>query len=561
MHQQDSAGKSSIPDNEPRGNSYAWHGNKKQASTPKKQKSKNAAKQEPKEDDDTEDDSTPKQQQQQQQQQQPRTPKEAPDHDHDDFCSVSSGQTTLTAGSWREQDMPDPPGCRKNTNANGNNAGGNNGGVWALADGSECSCAEPKSDYHWKPERCKVVPWSAKGFCKMLGLRTIMFIGDSTMLQTADVVYSSIAEGKGGCEQNILTGLSDTLIGSGGFGSFGHKVLGEEWTSYINESRPDIVVLGAGAKVFSGGTALRKDGRKPMARYTVLIKKVIEDYNHLHDSSREGGALYTKEKPLTLVWKTTNPGGCAENISSAGGVSPESDLFWKGYHRRGDPFGLLQNYNSFMEFDNAAADYFSEFGFPVADVRMLHWRRDAKIDSQNPDKRRDCLHFCMRNGALYDTVPRMIMHALIASPSSRFHDPARLDELNEAITKREADATKTQSSSRAAVAEAPKQQHNFRDVEKPNNDTADAVAEVQRLRESGNGIKAVTKGDAVDGGGGSIMKVKIPSWIRRWLRSWIELPFGIALACTGLVILRDGRKRGALAAIVGGLVVVFDGLR
>ena len=61
-----------------------------------------------------------------------------------------------------------------------------------LARGNACTCDHKqgifgvnRAEMHdWVPENCSLIPWNSHLFCELLGSRTLLLVGDSTMSQT-----------------------------------------------------------------------------------------------------------------------------------------------------------------------------------------------------------------------------------------------------------------------------------------------------------------------------------------------------------------------------------------
>ena len=89
-----------------------------------------------------------------------------------------------------------------------------------------CSCARSRDAllaYRWVPSRCRLREFDAAAFCRLLGSRRILFVGDSTMQQTANAVMGQVVWDLGrlnstaGCESQLFFGLSDTLVQTAGW--------------------------------------------------------------------------------------------------------------------------------------------------------------------------------------------------------------------------------------------------------------------------------------------------------------------------------------------------------
>ena len=82
---------------------------------------------------------------------------------------------------------------------------GSTDGYYAQSGGHACKCAHARNSenrkyidgYIWQPNSCRLAEWDAKLFCELLGDRTILLSGDSTMQQTATTLMSMITAGEG----------------------------------------------------------------------------------------------------------------------------------------------------------------------------------------------------------------------------------------------------------------------------------------------------------------------------------------------------------------------------
>jgi len=285
------------------------------------------------------------------------------------------------------------------------------------ARGNGCSCDDWVDHYSWEPARCSLATWNASKFCDALGGRTILFVGDSTMMQTGVAVINSVHWGMwngSGCQEQISAGLSDTLIGRG----LGGANRGGVWTAWVNHfaaisrnfsrtsdslraarppnrrrertsherpregAAPDIVVLSAGAHV------------SLLADFESILDQVVHQHRTLFPE-------------VKLVWQTSPGAGCAFLPLEA---APD-ETFWALQTKR-------YNWPRFAAFDAAARTRFahpaeSENRY-LLDVSPLALRADAHPSSggnwgpMGPD----CLHSCLP-GPLDSLVPRTLLHLML----------------------------------------------------------------------------------------------------------------------------------------------------
>ena len=57
--------------------------------------------------------------------------------------------------------------------------------------------------YDWVPCFCMLHRWNASFFCELLGNRTILLVGDSTMEQSVSTLMAMIQSGQGGSADQI----------------------------------------------------------------------------------------------------------------------------------------------------------------------------------------------------------------------------------------------------------------------------------------------------------------------------------------------------------------------
>ena len=110
--------------------------------------------------------------------------------------------------------------------------------------GMPCLANPPIPDFIWgSPTHCAVIAWSAKQFCRVLGARTLLMIGDSTFYQAYTALRNTVVHGQGGCEAHIFLARADTLNNW----AFGWN-RGAHWLQSMLDVVPDIVVMGGAAQ-------------------------------------------------------------------------------------------------------------------------------------------------------------------------------------------------------------------------------------------------------------------------------------------------------------------------
>ena len=225
----------------------------------------------------------------------------------------------------------------------------------------ECLCPHFIDHYSWKsPE---LPEYDAVKTCQLLGSRTVLMIGDSTMRQTASYLINALFPG--GCQTHITFRLADTLVDR----LYGNLNRGGHWRQLIAKTRPrpDIVVLSVGPQ-WSGSI-------NETLYFREVVEEVLSDIAKLKESS-------SKFRNITFVWKTQQPNGCSENIPL---LPPAEAAHQPNVSGMRGPV--------LYEWDLYLLSRLQELNMPYLDLRMLYSRSDAHLAHRN-----DCLHFC--NGPL-----------------------------------------------------------------------------------------------------------------------------------------------------------------
>lgn len=315
-------------------------------------------------------------------------------------CKLNDGQHLV--GAWREEPIsgngPHPPCCGWDATAlpwrpaaNSSLQCGKNyerrwdGSTTALmrSGGHGCSCdavrAEKIQRVDWVPRDCALDRWNATAFCKALGRRKIMFVGDSTSGQVAASVHNYIAIGGGICSHQISSVLSDFLASD--FLGPGVHDRGDTWNSTVLHATPDIVILGLGPHI---GKQLN---------YTRILLHIRSVF-----ITQFGGT------PLRLLWRTTTGAGCGPTIleqspnAPSGRWPPAPGMPW--VNRTPYNWGLME------EWDNIAVQVWRDVpGAAVLDMRPLWLRPDAAVG------RGDCVHVCLPGPFRF--AARLLLHELI----------------------------------------------------------------------------------------------------------------------------------------------------
>ena len=267
-----------------------------------------------------------------------------------------------------------------------------------IHDGCECDkklssfAAQERLMYEWTPKDCDLPKWDAAAFCAALDDRTILFIGDSTMEQSAVTVMSTIASTGGQCAPQLRYGRSNTFV-------YDIKNIDRKWFHYYEESGSpgaDIVVLAAGAWFEDTGDM-----------YWALdsVNQTIRSMR-----SKEGG-----KEPPKIIWKTQNPG----HVQCQAFYHPITHMEEQMLNLTLDPRGWKFRWELFPVFDDMARSFAKQEGWGVIDMSPLYLRPDAHIGRLGefhkmgvaPMEKLDCLHYCLPGPV--DLFSVLLLHALV----------------------------------------------------------------------------------------------------------------------------------------------------
>jgi len=140
----------------------------------------------------------------------------------------------------------------------------------------------------WQPDACTLPPWDADAFCTLLGPRTVLFLGDSTLAQTAYTLHEMVASNstdgrcakqvifisvrRGSAEARRLTSTQHSYQVT--FGRTDrlhppdHEYGFRSMPEYVLQERPHVVVMGAGPHMADAAhmdhvlTQVRRRGRR-----------------------------------------------------------------------------------------------------------------------------------------------------------------------------------------------------------------------------------------------------------------------------------------------------------
>jgi len=244
-----------------------------------------------------------------------------------------------------------------------------------------CACHDFVDEYEWQSPT--LPPFNATETCRMLGKRTVLYIGDSTAHEAASTLMNSFRPAGETCQTQITFALSDTLIGR----KYGALNRGRRWTTRVEMVQPDIIILSVGAHIVTNDTI-----------YMNVIDQVFSEIE----------AMKKNIPPhVKFAWQTQVPAGCSEKITSPQNVNFAGELSME-----------LSDYNhgQFYQRDLMLISRLQAIGMPYMDLRMLYSRTDSHINGQTGAKQPDCLHVCVP-GPL-DVMGRLFQKLLVEFDSS-----------------------------------------------------------------------------------------------------------------------------------------------
>ena len=271
-------------------------------------------------------------------------------------------------GCWEPNDL-EGQWVEQSNNRSNECPGWNFGSVCENGAATNVQCTNGyHDDFVWQAEG--LATFNATTTCALLGNRTVLMIGDSTMGQTAATLMNRLREPGGGCEGQILFRLSDTLV----MQDLGRESLpailqqqrrqlmnrGVHWSKAVNTTDPDIVVFGLGPHIY-GET-----------RWRDAFESVVEGLRAHQD------LVWREQQHMVhIVYKTNQPGGCSNTIAP---LPPDEAARTFSKYR--------YNHAEFYGRDRYAIARLHLLGVPVMDLRMLYSRTDSHPGGK------DCLHLC-----------------------------------------------------------------------------------------------------------------------------------------------------------------------
>ena len=218
--------------------------------------------------------------------------------------------------------------------------------------GRGCTCTNFRDNLEWRPLRCRLPAFDAYSFCAALGNGTLVFVGDSTMMQTAELVRNAVAWGHWrhelghaakqpnlGCAARIYHFHSDTLAGR----HYGAMNRGEPWYRPVLRlgSAVSHVVLTVGAHIRTG-----------LPTFEGVLQSVASQHEQHLPHAR-------------LIWKTQQPAGCGPRMlekppDEVYWRSPGADIYMHKLEANRSAANNTFNWQLFRSFDAAARAFWAD---------------------------------------------------------------------------------------------------------------------------------------------------------------------------------------------------------
>jgi GDSL/SGNH-like Acyl-Esterase family found in Pmr5 and Cas1p len=251
-------------------------------------------------------------------------------------------------------------------------------------DYDNSTSVHPREQYEWQTSNGCAFEWDSEEFCSYLGDRTMMMIGDSTVISNCKSHINMLIAGDQDCANQIICVRHDYLLYSEKF-TFAEDKL--NFTDYVDMYSPDIVLMSTGLHYVR--SSLR-----------FFLNETIHSIVKMIDSLKLQFAATDRPLPI-FYWMQLNNGhtGC-EMVTEPLKILPD---FESGIN---DTYG----WQYLDVFDRLAKDLFLKNGNHYLDLSPLRYRADAHPSSgwkmKNAEERgkgwyldykipTDCLHYCV----------------------------------------------------------------------------------------------------------------------------------------------------------------------
>ena len=222
-----------------------------------------------------------------------------------------------------------------------------------------------REKYTWVPHNCSLNEWNTDRFCQLLQDKKILFVGDSTSVQTGGALMAMTYKK---CATNLYLARDDNF--------YGNKLIG-----FVERFKPDILIISYGPHALDD-----EDVR-------IELKHIQEMLYELGQKEKENEDT-NNTNSMKVLWKTINPGH--SDCWNATGPVESFEI----------PPNNQYRFDRFPVWDamalNANITYRNK-SIGLLDMSALYYRPDA-----HPG--RDCLHSCLPGPI--DIVGRILLQML-----------------------------------------------------------------------------------------------------------------------------------------------------
>lgn len=235
--------------------------------------------------------------------------------------------------------------------------------------------------YDWIPDSCYLLQWEDNNFCKLLGSRKLVIIGDSTSFYTHYTLKAMMWSNKQSCQNQIIHIENFWL--NVHRGDTGLQRSPDVYKDLVS-SDADIVIVSEAAHVHESHHYETQNKNE-----SKTWKAIMDDVYWAFDKYKQEKEKENNQRKFQLVYSTALPGIKNCNLYSAPVPERLSDQdMW--------------NWKSLYEINDYAR---SNLTIPVIDLTPLDLRPDAKCKVNG-----DCLHACIP-GPL-NIFPQILAHMM-----------------------------------------------------------------------------------------------------------------------------------------------------
>ena len=276
-------------------------------------------------------------------------------------------------------------------------------------DGTRFKVSE-RERYQWKPSTCRLLEWDAVQFCKLLGDRKMLFLGDSNNEQSAITLVNMINDADEVCSENIRFMWIPHLELS---------TLTSEEMIDLKKDFPDFIIA-------SAGSHFHEDSGKEdfKAAFDQFVTTVID----IHSQSVSTHNKAAKQRKFHFIWKTNNPPHyeckkytepTTERVPFLHSMNPQSKWDWLDSYdeyARNATISLVTSSGSSSGGSGSSGIKTPPTSSGSSVPQMIYLDMSPLLYRPDAHPKDDCLHYCAP-GPL-DLFPRLLLQRLYGLESS-----------------------------------------------------------------------------------------------------------------------------------------------